>query len=526
MKKYIVLLIFAIMNFVYTYAQANILTKDEEVIFFPASSNLKERCLGYDCFYDTEKSYKNHKFYDKDKNRFAIGENKLTPFSEIEGHRFYVNQTQKYTKDGKIKNETYIAFLTRDDGAKLILRVPFQPDKKSNDITKGMVVTFYDNGVLRRRVSIPFVQSDSIKKYKGLIGKELVRNSKGGYYLGEKINYRVDGKLTTGYTLNTIITNAKRLSENEDDMTGIFLNGVHITINDIVFKDVPQYSFSQPFAKVKCYASTFYLPLFDYYGDGPSTLNTNYKLVDCFEYYAPLLESFKKDLPPVTNALVNDLEVYYGRRKKFRESDNKVHYASYYIGSSPYKISDGYYKIDKIDFDFTTNKLELCVYMKDSLNNLFVVPTKAPQYDSSKENACTFYDAFYLKSDILTLDSLKREEDNALLALQKAMDEIEESEISAIAKRYGTKMGGYYRKLSKTDRDTFLEAANKWGATTAKDIVEGYVRIGWNREKCRMSWGEPRDINTSIGIWGRHEQWCYYNSYLYFENGILTSIQN
>lgn len=202
--KVCIMLLVVIMNSVFTYAQANILTKDEEVIFFPANSNLKERCLGYDCFYDTEKSYKNHKFYDKDKNRFAVGKNKLTPFSEIEGHRFYVNQTQKYTKVGKIKNETYIAFLTREDGAKLILRVPFQPNNKCNDITKGMVVTFYDNGVLRRRVSIPFIQSDSIQKLKDLIGKEFIRNSKGEYYLGEKINYCVDGKLTTGYTLNTI----------------------------------------------------------------------------------------------------------------------------------------------------------------------------------------------------------------------------------------------------------------------------------------------------------------------------------
>ena len=336
--------------------------------------------------------------------------------------------------------------------------------------------------------------------------------------------------MTTGYTLNTIIENAQRLSENEDDMTGIFMNGVRITINDIMFKDVPQYSFKQPFAKVKCYASTFYLPLFDYYGDGPSTLNTNYRLVDCFEDYSPLLESFKKDLPPVTNALVNDLEVYYGRRKKFRENDNNVHYASYYIGSSPYIISDGYYRIDKIDFDFTTKKMKLCIYMKDSLNNLFVVPTKASHYDSSKEYACTFYDAFYLKSDIVTLDSLENEKEKAAHALELAYKnfviETEKREISSITKRYGHKIATYYKRLSESDRNTFQKAAAKWGANTAKDIVEGFVRIGWNREKCRMSWGEPRDINTSIGVWGRHEQWCYYSSYLYFENGILTSIQN
>ena len=40
-----------------------------------------------------------------------------------------------------------------------------------------------------------------------------------------------------------------------------------------------------------------------------------------------------------------------------------------------------------------------------------------------------------------------------------------------------------------------------------------------------LSWGKPRNINRSIGKWGVHEQWVYPNRYLYFENGILTSLQ-
>jgi hypothetical protein len=45
-------------------------------------------------------------------------------------------------------------------------------------------------------------------------------------------------------------------------------------------------------------------------------------------------------------------------------------------------------------------------------------------------------------------------------------------------------------------------------------------------EMVRLSWGSPRDINRSVGSWGVHEQWVYYSSYLYFENGILTSWQD
>ncbi len=51
------------------------------------------------------------------------------------------------------------------------------------------------------------------------------------------------------------------------------------------------------------------------------------------------------------------------------------------------------------------------------------------------------------------------------------------------------------------------------------------VSIGMSKEHVLLSWGKPRNINKSIGGWGVHEQWVYPNRYLYFENGILTSIQ-
>ena len=67
----------------------------------------------------------------------------------------------------------------------------------------------------------------------------------------------------------------------------------------------------------------------------------------------------------------------------------------------------------------------------------------------------------------------------------------------------------------------------KYGKATAELIMEGKVRIGMTRAMCREAWGSPEDINTMSGSWGVHEQWVYgLSSYLYFENGILSSIQN
>lgn len=61
----------------------------------------------------------------------------------------------------------------------------------------------------------------------------------------------------------------------------------------------------------------------------------------------------------------------------------------------------------------------------------------------------------------------------------------------------------------------------------AEQILGHSVRRGMTAELCRASWGRPTKINRTIGSYGVHEQWCYGgHNYLYFEDGILTTIQN
>lgn len=58
-------------------------------------------------------------------------------------------------------------------------------------------------------------------------------------------------------------------------------------------------------------------------------------------------------------------------------------------------------------------------------------------------------------------------------------------------------------------------------------ILHKQVRRGMTAEQCRAAWGRPEDINRTTGSYGVHEQWCYGgHNYLYFEDGILTTIQN
>ena len=68
---------------------------------------------------------------------------------------------------------------------------------------------------------------------------------------------------------------------------------------------------------------------------------------------------------------------------------------------------------------------------------------------------------------------------------------------------------------------------HRWPEKVWVAIEEGKVFIGMTAEQARMSWGKPKEINKTITGNVKHEQWVYGSgSYLYFDNGILRSIQN
>ena len=68
-----------------------------------------------------------------------------------------------------------------------------------------------------------------------------------------------------------------------------------------------------------------------------------------------------------------------------------------------------------------------------------------------------------------------------------------------------------------------------WDDQTQADVRSGMFRLGMTKEMVQASIGYPNDINKTVGSWGVHEQWVYGSiggTYLYFEDGVLTSYQN
>ena len=67
----------------------------------------------------------------------------------------------------------------------------------------------------------------------------------------------------------------------------------------------------------------------------------------------------------------------------------------------------------------------------------------------------------------------------------------------------------------------------KWGQKMGTYIADGKVMLSMNKEMCIAAWGKPINTNRTIVRGLTHEQWVYgWANYLYFENGILTGIQD
>lgn len=91
----------------------------------------------------------------------------------------------------------------------------------------------------------------------------------------------------------------------------------------------------------------------------------------------------------------------------------------------------------------------------------------------------------------------------------------------------GEKLRGRIPKLQATaDRERRRAIAQQAEAERRRKKSEG-VRIGMTQnDVIASSWGKPRKINRTTTARAVREQWVYDGGYLYFDDGVLTAIQN
>jgi len=65
-----------------------------------------------------------------------------------------------------------------------------------------------------------------------------------------------------------------------------------------------------------------------------------------------------------------------------------------------------------------------------------------------------------------------------------------------------------------------------WTADDCRDVVAKKVSIGMNPEQIRAAWGKPEEINRTVVAGHENEQWVYGRTYLYVDDGKMTSFQD
>ena len=106
---------------------------------------------------------------------------------------------------------------------------------------------------------------------------------------------------------------------------------------------------------------------------------------------------------------------------------------------------------------------------------------------------------------------------------------IEEKKLEKIAQeeQYKKERIEQEKIWEKEQAEKYTRLIKKYGKSIAKDMMDGSVSIGWNKQMCIESWGKPDRINKTTSRYSVSEQWVYDSgSYLYFENGKLVTIQN
>lgn len=80
---------------------------------------------------------------------------------------------------------------------------------------------------------------------------------------------------------------------------------------------------------------------------------------------------------------------------------------------------------------------------------------------------------------------------------------------------------------AKEDARANAAANVAYAARFERAIADRKVKLGMSAAQCQAAWGKPARVHTTVTANGRRQQWAYNSgSYLYLEDGILTSASN
>lgn len=140
---------------------------------------------------------------------------------------------------------------------------------------------------------------------------------------------------------------------------------------------------------------------------------------------------------------------------------------------------------------------------------------------------------FMLESDLNVPNEIKKQQ-SILIAIidnekkkKKEADQIlaEQNKQLILAKELAEK-DSTRKKWVEINQEIKTKMVNLYGKAIAEKILSNQLWIGMTSEMAKNSIGQPDKINKTIRANSISEQWVYNNRYLYFDDGILTTIQD
>lgn len=462
--------------------------KGEEFVFYPVSKVYKQVIKGYDCFYVPELAYKNGQTRPMREYRFKVDANGVTPYDEIEGHTFVLESALKENADKPVSQQNFLCFLIREDGERLMLRVPFVRKPTDNTLTRGMSVILNEKNSFRSGpslclINIPACPVDQLAKLSDrMTGQTLSRQT------GREVDM-------------TVSTLVKYLNK---DLGDEIVRSSSVYCDSISFVDVKGYVFRQPIAFGNLKGKKIKLPVFDFRGNGESVYGSYFSINTVFRVPAenkPLVaENVTKSVlatepaeePVVANPVVEE------KPKPVVEESPKP------VSSDP--------KSEK--------KEDASAYIIEEVpveTNLWVLEEKPKNVVAGNK-----IEAKKVEVPAQPVIVKKVTEPKQVVAANTttpvAPIEIKTPEITV-------KDGPDPEIQARLTKARLADLTKRFGAKNAKIIADGKVSIGFSQEMCKEALGEPDYINTTQNMFTTLEQWVYgHDLYLYFQKGKLQSI--
>lgn len=121
--------------------------------------------------------------------------------------------------------------------------------------------------------------------------------------------------------------------------------------------------------------------------------------------------------------------------------------------------------------------------------------------------------------DEFTEDTIRKDIRNSVIKFGEYLKQKKSGkyEIKSISKGY---LNSINRKADKLYIKYF------WDKNVCLTVAQKVVTIGMNKQMVIEAWGQPYDKHRTVTSYGVSEQWVYSSHYVYFEDGLVTTIQN